>query len=107
METIKDVLVKVDSLFSDESKWAKFEVALDPNGEYVNIRSENAVRFCLVGAVHRVTIRDDGLLCKVFDHLEKYLPHPFTTISSFNDDPFTNFEDIKTFLRRTISAVEK
>lgn len=44
----------VAELLADESRWCRHELAKNAEGHPTNFRGEEAVSFCLIGAIHRV-----------------------------------------------------
>jgi hypothetical protein len=96
--------MKVSDVLTDGSKWTKGRYGEDVNGENCGSRSPNAIRWCLAGALLKAcgenvdiefSSRYEALRSAVGNiKNSKY----YGTLSTFNDDTKTTFEDIKKVL---------
>lgn len=79
--------MKIKELLSDETKWCKNDAAKDKNGNAVIPTSNDACKWCLVGAIDKCyTDSTEDIWFKIYMYLH-------TSIGDFNDSH--NFEDIK------------
>jgi hypothetical protein len=68
---IKPPTVKVHELLSDESKWTKGEYARDKDGKPCHSRSQEAVKWCVLGAVNKCYEKQTSLAYIVAQKLIK------------------------------------
>lgn len=89
--------MKIKDLLTDESKWVKGHSATDKEGYAVNPIGENAVCWCLIGAMEKCYGRNNALeLLRVsIKIVEKIQTNAITT---WNDDSKRKFSDIKKLL---------
>ncbi len=92
---VSQILAKALKLISDERKWCKGELALNKNGSFVKPRSKNAIKWCVVGAICKMSgtyheARDSIDLCEIAN----------------NNVPLEHFNDVIGH-RRVISALKK
>ena len=88
--------MKIKELLSDESKWTQGCMARDEQDVLVPVFSDNAVCWCLGGAVVKCYFTHER--DRIGERLRKALPSPFAGITQFNDNEQTTFHDIKTLL---------
>lgn len=86
--------MKPSELLSDESKWTRGVCARDAQGNEVDVNSDKACSFCIVGAL---------IVC--FPNFQQRHKIYNTILDSeametFNDDPKTTFVDIKDLLEK-------
>src|SRR5574337_1253637 len=94
-KTSKTKKLKVIDILTSPSKWCKGYFAKDKRGIKISERDEKAVRFCLVGAIHKCY--EDDKSRKIFERILKTLRKEgkFTFSSDFNDSPKTRFADVR------------
>ena len=80
--------MKISELLCDESKWCKEHNAVDAQGNSVYHGSEEAVKWCLLGAF---------LKCGLIPELGQIIN---VDITEFNDDPSTTFQDVLEVIRK-------
>lgn len=79
--------MKIRELLSDETKWCKNDVAQDKDGSAISATSDDACKWCLVGAIDKCyTDSTEDIWLKIYKYLNM-------SIGKFNDSH--NFEDIK------------
>lgn len=88
--------MKIKELLTDESRWCKGHVARNKYGEKEDIESEQAVCWCLSGAIGKCYPYKDrnAISLKIRDAIVKHLGYVLGTIA-FNDDKKTTFEDVR------------
>jgi len=99
---MEGIPMKLSDILTDESKWCKWNFALDADNKHVPPNSDLACKFCLGGAMVRLiylTKEDDifgysHLLRSYIKTAIKSL-YNYDTIVSFNDDPRIQFCHIK------------
>jgi hypothetical protein len=106
MNTV-EILEKARELISDESRWTKGEFAINAKGEFVDIMSPEACKFCADGALMRVATGEGGLRDKNYGRAFKKLcavtPSGFGSIISFNDKA-THVQVLEVFDRAIAAA---
>jgi len=56
-QEIVDYTKKIKNLLSSEDKWTKGKSARNKDGGAANVQSNNAVCWCLTGAIHKIFLR--------------------------------------------------
>lgn len=94
-----DILMRLRELFEDKNKWGKGWFFMDKAGAPTDMH--NAYSFCIIGGVHYLSycLSDEngypnyGDICII---LQNWLIKNtnFMTISGFNDDLQTDYEDV-------------
>lgn len=109
--TAHDVLVGADALLSDESKWLKGVMGMNADGNSVLPESDEACKWCLMGAVHRMMLKAGPIfsephvvLDSTVDALRRVIGSPM--VICFNDADTTKFSDVKLALSRAIEATK-
>lgn len=87
--------MKVRELLTDENKWCKESLAFDKNECALDPRDEEAVSFCLDGAVIKCYSSNDKwqILGKILKHIHKKKNK--IHIHEWNDAPERTFADVK------------
>lgn len=101
MTSALKVLVAARELLSDEKRWTRYDLAHDVDGVEIGPRSENAVCWCVMGAVHKFS---PGVAPGVGGALNLVHNAVGGPIPEFNDDPETTHADV---LRVLDVAIEK
>ena len=88
-KSVKQILIEVRDLLSDESRWAVGAPALDDRRLSVKPAGEKAKAWCLVGAIAKCS-NDEGIcppaLLRYLDHIVKeYTRGGCDTAEVFND----------------------
>lgn len=109
-ETPVMCLEKVKNILGENGEhWTKKSFARDDLGLSISPSSSQAVKFCLLGAIEAAKCEDD-VRFKVEISLGKALDgiigNSFSTIVSFNDDPNTEFEQVKKIIEKTINRLK-
>lgn len=60
MKTAKQILLDAAELLSHRGAWTRDAMARDRNNEPVNVRHEDACKFCALGAIERSAFYYDG-----------------------------------------------
>lgn len=91
--------MKIKELFSDESKWTKGFYARDKDDERCYAEDSKAVKWCLIGAIHKCYSGSTLAMAKVLVQgiSDKY-KIPIPSISMFNDAEGTTFAQIKSLV---------
>lgn len=94
----------VQELFSDESRWTRYALAANKNGDVVDLNSDNATCFCFGGAILRV-YGDVYQGYAVLERVAKLLRKKgavlgsnrgnISTIARWNDNPKRTFQDVR------------
>lgn len=112
MKTIRDVLLAAADLIEPEGAWTQGVSARDRNGSPVGIKSDNAICWCLLGALHKVceytgrNLHGEKSQGKVWDVLysvaekESANSGDSRNISQWNDDPSRNQSEVVNLLRK-------
>jgi len=84
--------MKIRELLTDESKWTKRFYAVDSNGEPLPPRSENAVSWCILGAINKCYTTEEfvDLYLKMALHLG------VASLVSWNER--ATFQDVRTLV---------
>lgn len=101
MNEIKNTLQKMRKVLEKPEAWCKRAPALNYLDNVVDPQSPLACRFCLDGALRRVT-RVHEIRADVRIYLDRQLNG--RGFISFNDDDYTTHEDVLNFLDRAIAA---
>lgn len=88
-KTLKEILVESKDLLSEESRWAKEAPALQEDSTRAKPVGDEAVAWCLVGAVAK-SCNDEGIcppaLLKYLDFaVEEYTEGRYDNAEEFND----------------------
>ena len=84
----------LQELFADKSKWTKHHFALDASGAKCDITADEAVCWCVMGALAKCYINTSEHN-KAIDRILKVLKGRHVYIAEWNDDPTTTIEDIR------------
>jgi hypothetical protein len=104
MSQVLKKLLAIDALLSDERKWCKGTLARDQKGKPASTHHASAKRWCLLGAVDRITGRNDRIYEEVVSELQKAIREidgecrNRVGVINFNDDDETDFLAIKEVL---------
>ena len=91
--------MKPSELLADSNRWCKGEVAVNELGLGINPKSDEAVKWCLVGAANKC-IPDFNEFCKL---IEKICEITKQNVPYFNDNPETTHEQMLEVLRKAES----
>lgn len=97
-----DALIALKTLLAEPSSWTKGKPARNAEGNRIAPTSDNAVCWCLLGAIYRITYYDHNLftvICGIMNRLVNSLG-----LSTYNDDPTTTHADI---LKLIDTAIEQ
>lgn len=99
--------MKLSELLTDETRWTKRHYARDKFGLPTFFDAENAVCWCLYGAVRKITdhnlAEQSALILSLEKSIDKLYPYTFyNSFIGFNDNSKTTFEMVK----RVIDDVE-
>ncbi len=87
--------MKIKTLLSDKSKWAKGWFAYDKYGFCVDAVSERAACYCLMGAVNKCyPNRTDTVMKKLLTGIQKTQPR-VKSVVSWNDNSRRKFSEVK------------
>ena len=92
---MKEYLDRLDELLSDESKWTKGAYAVDKYGYHCDVKSEQAIRWCLVGAMMRISPHRHGELRGIISYCLGG-----DSVMDWNDSPKRTFADVKALIAR-------
>lgn len=85
--------MKIRELLTDKSKWTKGYDAQDISGERTSPMSEEAVCWCLAGALHRCYLPEQRQ--EIQDKIGLNISILFASIVGWNDMPDRTFEEVK------------
>jgi hypothetical protein len=87
--------MKIRELFSDESKWTKYDFARDSKGRPVTSDAPQACRWCLLGAIIKCYPGDEKfkVIHTLVEHLGPSIPH-------WNDRNSTTFKNVVDLVAR-------
>ena len=114
MKKIVNILKKAKKLLSHKGAWTRGTFARNERGHDVDYNSAEAVSFCLLGALHKITLHkhkiadadreyDNYKLAKEYIIKSNYLP--YNDIAVFNDT--STFEEVLQALDKAIALAEK
>ena len=105
MSKVTEILVGAREILSDPNRWTREFQARDEQGSPVGWDDDEAVCFCLMGAINRanwgVARYDRAPAYEAMDELDKVLDN---AIPVFNDRSSTTHEDI---LKALDAAIER
>ena len=109
--TISDVLAAIAARLSVRTAWTKFAEARRKNGSNCKAKENQAVCWCLGGAVVAETKNTDlqrGVLLMLAGAI-KDGPHavPLNVVTAWNDDAKTRYIDMLELIRRTQQVASK
>lgn len=84
----RQIIEKARALLATPATWTQGEFARDASGERVSWRSQEAVQFCLWGALNRAaydTTGDRRQSITLADHAARALRNGVTSLSEAND----------------------
>ena len=109
--SLLDNLNKIKELLSDESKWIQHFYAKRNDNTHVDALSLEACCWCLLGAIRKVTERDEDEEHNVMDYLRQYIGDydnvgylSADCIVNYNDADNTDFHNVSDLLD---TAIEK
>lgn len=100
-----------DEFEKDNSLWTKYSYARDKNGDTTSVFNPNAVCFCSLGAITKVTNYNFAdVSCK--NILSDLLKHTMglrynKSIITFNDSPETTIQDVIAAFRKAAEIAKK
>lgn len=111
---VKDILENALNILDDESHWTKRSSARDADDRPVDVISEEAVSFCLIGAISRAIYYSSGIPLYETAHYQVWdvilnavrSKYPDHGVSSFNDDPSTTLQDVHSILKVALASTE-
>lgn len=112
MSDVLNILRKVKSLLASEAQWTREHYARSAVGESRRGLSDDAVCWCLQGAIDRAAWELTGMGYSseaeffVFEAILSHNPL-HAGIIQFNDDPITKFSDVQKVLDRAIEDVQR
>ena len=56
MQTTKEILIAARAIIAEEKNWAQEAYAKDKDGMFTGVGSSNAVCFCSIGAIRKITM---------------------------------------------------
>lgn len=78
MQTTKEILVAARAIIANEENWTQGAYAEDKDGSSIGVNCSNAVCFCSIGAILKITISP-------FDAMKVLRNHMGDSIIAFND----------------------
>lgn len=100
--TTNEVLKNISKLLDSPDKWTTGALAVDSDGLSVPTLSEDAVSWCLLGALKheartsRLYLSADK---RIWAAVKAEYPGRYLSLSQFNDSPTTTFEDVQRILK--------
>lgn len=77
MQTTKEILVAARAIIANEKNWTQGAYAKDKDGMSTGVICSNAVCFCSIGAIRKITMSSDAM--------EVLRNHMEDSIIAFND----------------------
>ena len=105
MNQIVEVLKAARNLLSNPDHWIKGTLAKNSEGIAVTPLADDAVCWCLEGAIERVAPKFNVAPQAIYEEIRKTLRYGL--IFSFNDKSYTTHEDVMKVLSDTIANVSK
>lgn len=99
-------LDRLDSLFSDESKWTQQAYARDAAGRSVDEGAESATCWCLSGALYRIFPFGKGRLELRVAVRDALMIGGIDGIIPWNDRPSRTFSDVKKLIADARARLE-
>lgn len=115
----------LSDVLTDAGRWVKGTEGANGEGTHVGADSFDAVRFCVYGACKKALVLEGltpqmagywDLLGDTMRVISEHTPHamswhtPYTNafsktsqVTSFNDNPYTSFEDVRLVLKETMA----
>ena len=78
MQTTKEILVAARAIIANKENWTQDAYARDKYGVSIGVNCSNAVYFCSIGAIRKITMSP-------FDAMEVLRKHMEDSIIAFND----------------------
>ena len=78
MQTTKEILVAARAIIANEENWTQGAYAKDKDGSSIGVNCSNAVCFCSIGAIRKITMFP-------FDAMKVLRNHMEDSIIAFND----------------------
>jgi hypothetical protein len=97
--TTLQILTAARELLSDEARWTKKVFARSRSRRVLDAASSDAVCWCSLGAICRISLGDDVLRLGAEEILRSTVKMP---IGQFNDDPATTHADVLDAFDRAI-----
>jgi hypothetical protein len=101
-EQVLNVLRETKQILAKPESWVKNALAVKVNGEKTFAQDPEAIGFCVVGAMNKVTGRSN-ILWDCINTVEKYVPSDYRNVVAFNNDPGTTYEMILELLDTAIN----
>lgn len=107
-EVAARIVDRMDRILSSPERWTKGTLARDKNGRRVSCESDDAEKWCILGARYKATRELDNVSSEVRNEASLYLyartmlvSHEmgFTDPASMNDHYKIGFDEIRRFLK--------
>lgn len=106
--TLLEHLKATRELIGTPDKWTQNVYSRDKLGSQCSIRSSEACKFCIMGAIRRVD--DSAAADKAYEYLKNYSPildsYSKGQLVVYNDDSNTTHKDIIALLDKAIKDAE-
>ena len=79
MQTTKEILVAARAIIANEENWTQGTYAKDKDGSSIGVDCSNAVCFCSIGALRKITMFPVAAMEVLSNHMED-------SIIAFNDE---------------------
>jgi hypothetical protein len=100
--SVKEKFIEVRELLKSPDSWCKDNFAKNKDGNGVSFQSEQACKFCLLGAFHKVTDNDGYIRYDDMKREFKKIINWSTPIDILNDAETTTHYDIIKWLDKCI-----
>lgn len=115
MKTAVEVIREMLSLLNSPEKWTRYSAARNAKGQDTNVFSEDTMSWCLAGAFSRVVgnysnMPMPGWVQEIMQFLEVRATKDtgrHVCIPTFNDDILTDYEDMRSYLKRALLEAEE
>lgn len=102
MNDVKEVIGKVRALLSEPRRWCRWSLARTAQGRHCSVHSNEAVSFCLLGAIERCCEQNRSLIEDITVHLNNILfsfhQHHHHDLVKWQDEPDRTFDEIQHLL---------
>lgn len=113
--TLLNILRDAKKLISNKNNWCQHAGALDKNGECVYSLNEEAVKFCVLGAINRacnkhiptINSQYNSIVSKLLQYLNKFSYRLYKKPYVIEVNDYSSHEDVIKVLTEALKEKEK